>query len=118
MCIRDRFFGTGISAVVDDVGAQGEWPVHPELLNWLAVEFTKSGWDIKHMVKLIVMSRTYRQESNLRRSLLDLDPQNRWLSSQNPRRLEAEFVRDNALFIAGLFNLESGGPVSYTHLTL
>jgi hypothetical protein len=105
-----QFFGTGISAVVDDVGAQGEWPVHPELLDWLAVEFMDSEWDIKHMVKLIVMSRTYREESNLRPALQQLDPQNRWLSSQNPRRLEAEFVRDNALFVAGLINLEMGGP--------
>ena len=105
-----QLFGTGISAVIDDVGAQGEWPVHPELLDWLAVEFMDSGWDIKRMVKTIVMSRTYRQESKLRPELLETDPQNRWLASQNPRRLEAEFVRDNALFVAGLLNLDTGGP--------
>jgi len=110
-----QLFGTGISAVIDDVGAQGEWPVHPELLDWLAVEFMESGWDIKRMVKLMVMSRTYRQESNLRRTLLDVDPQNRWLASQNPRRLEAEFVRDNALFIVGLLNLEVGGPSAHPY---
>ncbi len=103
-------FGTGISAVLDDVGAQGEWPVHPALLDWLAVEFTDSGWDVKHMVKTIVMSSTYRQDSNLRAELRDLDPQNRLLASQNPRRLEAEFVRDNALAVAGLLNLDLGGP--------
>lgn len=105
-----QFFGTGLSGVVDDVGAQGEWPSHPALLDWLAVEFMESGWDIKHMVRLIVLSRTYRQDSNLRRELLDLDPQNRWLTSQNPRRLDAEFVRDQALSVAGLLNLEIGGP--------
>lgn len=136
-----QFFGTGISAVIDDVGAQGEWPVHPALLDWLAVEFmepslvgvevtrlqsppssyarkdqslltpTPTGaWDIKHMVRLMVTSATYRQNSNLRAELSDLDPQNRWLASQNPRRIEAEFVRDNALFVAGLLKLDLGGP--------
>jgi len=105
-----QFFGAGISAVIDDVGAQGEWPVHPALLDWLAVEFMDSGWDVKHMVKTIVMSSAYRQDSNLRAELRDLDPQNRWLASQNPRRLDAEFVRDNALFTAGLLNLDLGGP--------
>jgi len=105
-----QFFGTGISAVIDDVGAQGEWPAHAALLDWLAVEFMESGWNVKHMVKTIVMSATYRQDSNLRPELKDLDPQNRWLASQNPRRLEAEFVRDNALFAAGLLNLDIGGP--------
>ena len=105
-----QFFGTGISAAIDDVGAQGEWPAHAALLDWLAVEFMESGWNVKHMVKTIVMSGTYRQDSNLRLELKDLDPQNRWLASQNPRRLEAEFVRDNALFAAGLLNLDIGGP--------
>jgi hypothetical protein len=62
------------------------------------------------MVRLIVTSSTYRQDSNLRPELADLDPQNRWLASQNPRRLDAEFVRDNALFVAGLLNLDVGGP--------
>ena len=105
-----QFFGTGISVVIDDVGAQGEWPVHPELLDWLAAEFMDSGWNVKHMVKLIASSATYRQDANLRPELKDIDPQNRWLASQNPRRLEAEFVRDNALAAAGLLNLDLGGP--------
>jgi hypothetical protein len=105
-----QFFGAGISATVDDLGAQGEWPVHPALLDWLAIEFMDSGWDVKHMVRAIVSSSTYRQDSNLRTELRDLDPQNRWLASQNPRRLDAEFVRDNALFAAGLLNLDLGGP--------
>jgi hypothetical protein len=119
-----QFFGTGISAVVDDLGGQGEWPTHPELLDWLACEFMhptfrsaqsrKSepprDWDFKHMVKLVVMSSTYRQDSNQRPDLKDIDPNNRLLASQSPRRLEAEFVRDNALFIAGILDEDIGGP--------
>jgi hypothetical protein len=106
-----QFFGIGLSAVVDDLGSQGELPSHPELLDWLASEFRDSGWDMKHMIRLIVTSDTYRQSSNLRPELKDADPTNRLLASQNPRRLEAEFVRDNALSIAGLLNLEDiGGP--------
>lgn len=106
-----QFFGTGLSAVVDDLGSQGELPSHPELLDWLGSEFLESGWDMKHMIKLIVTSETYRQSSNLRPELKDLDPANRLLASQNPRRLDAEFVRDNALSIAGLLKLDDiGGP--------
>jgi len=107
-----QFFGTGLSAQVDDVGAQGEPPSHPELLDWLAVEFRECGWDTKKMAKLLVLSHTYRQVSGLRPELRDSDPNNRLLASQNPRRLEAEVVRDNALAIAGLLNLEMGGPPS------
>lgn len=105
------FFGTGLSAVVDDLGSQGELPSHPELLDWLACEFRESGWDMKHMVRLIVTSHTYQQSSSLRSELREIDPANRLLASQNPRRLEAEFIRDNALHVAGLLNLEDiGGP--------
>jgi hypothetical protein len=110
-----QFFGTGISAVVDDLGLQGDPPSHPELLDWLAVEFMESGWDMKHMVKLMVMSSAYRQDSNLRPDLKDIDPLNRLLASQNPRRLDAEFVRDNALFIAGLIDPEVGGPSAFPY---
>jgi hypothetical protein len=105
-----QFFGSAISAIVDDLGAQGEPPTHPDLLDWLAVEFRDGGWDIKHMVKLMVMSSAYRQSSKPRPELHDIDPNNRLLASQNPRRLEAEFVRDNALSIAGLLTLDIGGP--------
>jgi hypothetical protein len=105
------FHGTGLSAVLDDLGSQGELPSHPELLEWLALEFRDKGWDMKKMARLMVTSRTYRQSSSLRPELKDLDPNNRLLASQNPRRLDAEFVRDNALFIAGLLNTEDvGGP--------
>ncbi len=110
-----QFFGTGLSAQVDDLGAQGEWPTHPELLDWMAVEFREKGWDVRHMVRLIVTSGTYRQSANLRLELKDRDPNNRWLASQNPRRLEAEFVRDNALAIAGMLNLEIGGPSAFPY---
>lgn len=105
-----QFFGAGLCSTVDDLGYQGDPPSHPELLDWLAVEFQESGWDIKHIVRLIVNSSTYRQSSQLRRELRDLDPNNRLLASQNPRRVEAEFVRDNALLIAGLLDDDLGGP--------
>jgi hypothetical protein len=106
-----QFFGNGLSAVVDDLGAQGEPPSHPELLDWLAADFRDGGWDVKRLVKQIVMSATYRQSSSLRPELADIDPGNRLLASQNPRRLDAEFVRDNALFIAGLLKTDDiGGP--------
>ncbi|MBV9125914.1 MAG: PSD1 domain-containing protein [Planctomycetes bacterium] len=110
-----EFFGTGISSVVDDLGAQGEWPVHPELLDWLAVEFRDSGWDVKHMVRLLVLSSTYHQSSKLRPELQEVDPGNRLLARQTPRRLEAEFVRDNALSIAGLLNPDIGGPSTHPY---
>lgn len=105
-----QFFGTGISSVMEDVGAQGEWPVHPELLDWLAVEFRESGWNVKHLVRLIVLSSAYQQDSKARQDLRDADPTNRLIAAQSPRRLEAEFVRDNALTIAGLLCRDVGGP--------
>jgi mono/diheme cytochrome c family protein len=106
-----QFFGKGLSNVLDDLGNQGEWPSHPQLLDWLAAEFRDSGWDVKHMVRLIVTSRTYRQVSSSREDLREIDPANRLLAEQSPRRLDAEFVRDNALAIAGLLNQRiTGGP--------
>jgi hypothetical protein len=112
-----QFFGTGLCASVEDVGLQGEWPSHPELLDWLAVEFRQptdpkaTPWDVKRIVRLIVTSKTYRQQSNLPPALRESDPGNRLLAAQSPRRLEAEFVRDNALAAAGLLNLaDVGGP--------
>jgi hypothetical protein len=105
-----QFFGNGLYNSVEDIGAQGEWPSHPELLDWLAVEFQESGWDYRHMVRLMVNSAAYRQSSNLKKEVIEADPDNRLLASQNPRRLDAEFVRDNALFVAGLLNLDVGGP--------
>jgi hypothetical protein len=105
-----QFFGAGLSSVVDDLGTQGEYPVNPELLDWLAVDFMDRGWDIKAMVRLIVTSEAYRRSSQYRPDLAEIDPNNRLLARQTPRRLEAEFVRDTALAAAGLINLDVGGP--------
>jgi hypothetical protein len=105
------FYGTGLSAVLDDLGSQGELPSHPELLEWLALEFRDKGWDVKRMIRLMVTSQTYRQSSSLRPDLKEIDPANRLLASQNPRRLDAEFIRDNALAVAGLLHTaDIGGP--------
>ncbi len=102
-------FGVGLSKILDDIGSQGEFPTHPELLDALAVEFMDSGWDVKHMVKLMVMSQTYRQSSLASQELIDLDPYNRLLARQSRFRLDAELVRDNALAVSGLLVREIGG---------
>ncbi|HVT28315.1 MAG TPA: PSD1 and planctomycete cytochrome C domain-containing protein [Lacipirellulaceae bacterium] len=104
-----QFFGVGISRVLDDLGAQGEPPVNPELLDWLACEFMDSGWDMKHMVRLIVTSQTYRQVSTSTPQLAAADPANRYDARQSCFRLDAELVRDNALDIAGLLSPKIGG---------
>jgi hypothetical protein len=105
-----QFFGTGISKTLDDFGSQGEWPTHPELLDWLAAEFMDSGWDMKHMVRLIVTSRTYRQSSLPTPELEERDPDNRLLTRQSRFRVDAETVRDTELAIAGLLVEKFGGP--------
>lgn len=105
-----QFFGVGLSRNTDDLGSQGEWPTHPELLDWLAVEFQESGWDVRHMVRLIVLSDAYRQTSVPTKELLARDPENRQLARQNRPRLEAEMVRDSALAISGLLVRKVGGP--------
>ncbi len=110
-----QFFGIGLSNQPEELGTQGEYPTHPELLDWLAMEFRDSGWDVKHLVRLIVMSAAYQQDAKIRPELHDVDPNNRLLARQNPRRLDAEFVRDNALAIAGLLNPEIGGPSVYPY---
>ncbi len=104
------YFGTGLSKVLDDLGSRGEWPTHPELLDFLALEFQNSGWDIKHMVRLIVTSATYRQSSLMRPELNERDPFNRLLARQSRFRLPAEMVRDNALWVSGLLVPDVGGP--------
>jgi hypothetical protein len=102
-------FGTGIVQTVDDFGTQGTNPTHPELLDYLAVEFIKSGWDIKHMHKLMVMSATYRQDSGISRENLEKDPRN-FLLERGPRfRMPAELIRDNALEASGLLLKHVGG---------
>ncbi len=105
-----QFFGMGLSKVLDDLGSQGETPRNQALLDWLAVEFMDSGWDIKHMVRLMVCSETYRQTSVVPNELLTRDPDNREWARQGRWRLEAELVRDNALTIAGLLATDVGGP--------
>jgi hypothetical protein len=104
------FFGTGLSKVLDDLGAQGEPPVNAALLDWLAWEFVDSGWDVRHVVRLIVTSGTYRQSSQCPKDLAQHDPDNRELARQSRWRLDAEFVRDNALAISGLLVRKIGGP--------
>lgn len=104
------YFGTGIVKTAEDFGSQGDWPTHPELLDWLATEFTSSGWDVKHMQRLIVTSATYRQSS-----VMDpkgggtKDPENRLLGRGPRLRLQAEFIRDQALAASGLLNGMVGG---------
>ncbi len=105
-----QFFGAGLSKQLDDLGAQGEPPSNPALLDWLACEFMDSGWDMKHMVRTIVTSETYRQTSVATPELLAADPLNRELARQNPYRVDAELVRDNALTVAGLLVPAIGGP--------
>ena len=127
------FFGTGLVNTINDFGAQGEWPSHPELLDWLAAQFRDgseatrktprlarnqraeeslavSPWDLKALVQLIVTSSTYRQSASVTPEKLERDPYNR-LFTRGPRvRLDAEFIRDNALSVAGLLNDKIGGP--------
>ena len=104
------FFGYGIVKTVNDFGSQGEWPVHPELLDWLAVEFMDSGWNVKAMQKLMVMSAAYRQSSKSTPELIEKDPNNRLLARGPRLRLGAEVVRDQALAAAGLLVPTIGGP--------
>jgi hypothetical protein len=105
-----QFFGIGLAKVLDDFGMQGEPPVNPELLDWLACEFMDSGWDVKHMVRLMVTSRAYKQVSTVSKKLQTFDPYNRYVARQSRWRIEAELVRDNALSIAGLLVPKIGGP--------
>lgn len=102
-------FGQGIAASTDDLGAQGAQPTHPELLDWLAIEFMESGWDVKRLVAQIVNSGTYRQSSHADAGLRRSDPYNQWLARQGRFRLDAEFVRDNALAVSGLLAPQVGG---------
>jgi hypothetical protein len=104
-----QFFGTGLVKTAEDFGAQGTWPTHPELLDWLATEFIQTGWDVKQMHKLMVMSGTYRQASNVSPALLARDPEN-LLLARGPRfRFDAEVIRDSILFSSGLLIERAGG---------
>ncbi|MBI2425312.1 MAG: PSD1 domain-containing protein [Candidatus Hydrogenedentes bacterium] len=110
-----QVFGTGIVKTSEDFGSQGAWPSHPELLDWLAVEFIESGWDVKHMMRLMVTSSTYRQTSRIRPDLQEWDPANVYLARAPRYRLDAEMVRDNALFVAGLLKEQVGGRSVYPY---
>jgi uncharacterized protein DUF1553/uncharacterized protein DUF1549/cytochrome c len=113
-----QFFGAGIVKTLDDVGSQGEWPRHPELLDWLATEFmhpqyqaeNTHAWDMKHLVRTIVMSAAYRQSSAMRPELEEKDPDNRLIARQSRYRVDAEEVRDIELSVAGLLAEKFGGP--------
>lgn len=106
----EMIFGTGIVSTTEDFGLQGDWPSHPELLDWLAVDFRESGWDVRALVKKMVLSSTYRQSSRMRPEATAVDPENRLLASYPRRRLGAEEIRDQALFVADLLIEEFGGP--------
>jgi hypothetical protein len=104
------YFGYGIVKTQEDFGVQGEPPVHPELLDWLATEFIGTGWDVRAMQRLIVTSATYRQSSVVTPALHERDPDNRLLARGTRFRLPAEMIRDTALAASGLLNGEIGGP--------
>jgi len=114
------FFGVGLSRGLEDLGAMGEPPVLPGLLDWLAVELVDSGWNLKHMIRLMIQSATYRQSSVASPEMVAHDPFNRLLARQSRWRLDAEFVRDSALAVSGLLTQKVGGrsvrpyqPVGY-----
>ena len=111
-----QLFGTGIVKTSGDFGSQGEPPSHPELLDWLAVtEFRESGWDVKALLRRIVTSATYRQTSAASPELWKRDPENRLLARGPRFRLDAEQIRDNALYVSGLLDDEPGGKGARTY---
>lgn len=111
--VWQAYFGTGLVGTSEDFGVQSEQPSHPELLDWLAVEFMENGWSLKHLHRLIVTSATYRQSSRMTPELLQKDPDNRLLARGPRHRVEGEVVRDIALSVSGLLNPTLGGPPVY-----
>jgi len=107
--IWQQFFGTGLVKTSEDFGNQGEIPRYRELLDWLAVEFRTSGWDVRHIIRLIVSSDAYRRSSQATAAQREADPENRWLGRGPSSRLNAEMLRDNALFASGLLKTDIGG---------
>jgi hypothetical protein len=105
-----NIFGIGLVKTAEDFGNQGGLPSHPKLLDYLAVSFTESGWDVKKLIKEMVMSGAYQQDSKTSKELLDRDKENRFLARGPARRLTAEMIRDNALAASGLLNKQMGGP--------
>ena len=110
-----RYFGTGLVKTAEEFGAQGEWPSNKELLDWLATEFIRSGWNVKALQRLIVTSATYRQDSVVSPTALERDPEDRLLTRAPRFRLEAENIRDLALAVGGLLNRKIGGPSVYPY---
>ncbi len=102
-------FGTGIVKSAEDFGVQSDWPSHPELLDWMAIEFQNNGWDVKKLLRLMVTSATYRQDSNSSAELNELDPENRLLARAPRMRLSAEVLRDQAIQHSGLLHQQIGG---------
>ena len=105
-----QYLGYGLARIMEDTGSQGTTPTHPELMDWLASEFISSGWDIKHMVRLMVRSQTYQQTSTPSKTLATMDPYNRLYGRQSRYRLDAEVIRDQALDVSGLLVRQIGGP--------
>ncbi len=108
--IWQTVFDSGLVRTSDDFGLQGEWPGHPDLLDWLAVDFRESGWDVHRLLRMIVTSNTYRQSSRIREELQEIDPDNRLLGRYPRRRMSAEQIRDQALYVSGLLDETFGGP--------
>jgi hypothetical protein len=108
-----QIFGRGIVTSLEDFGSQGAWPTHPELLDWLATEFVRLGWDQKQLLKTIVLSNTYQQESKVTPALLARDPNNALLARGVRYRLPAEVIRDSALAVSGLLSDRLGGPINH-----
>jgi Protein of unknown function (DUF1553) len=108
-----QLWGTGLVVTEEDFGTQGELPSHPELLDWLATEYVRLGWDTKALLKLMVTSAAYRQSSRVTPELVARDPKNRLLTRGPRFRLEAEMVRDQALAVSGLLSRKVGGPSVY-----
>jgi hypothetical protein len=106
----EKFFGTGLCRTSENFGSQSEWPSHPELLDWLATEFVRLGWDMKAMQKQIVMSATYRQSARVSPESYTRDPENRLLARGPRFRLKGELIRDQALAVSGLLRRQIGGP--------
>ncbi|MEP7268752.1 MAG: DUF1553 domain-containing protein, partial [Saprospiraceae bacterium] len=108
--VWQSFFGRGLVKTSGDFGMQGDPPSHPELLDWLAIDFRDHGWDIKRLVKQIVTSATYRQSSVISKQQQETDPENIYLSRHSRMRLPAEFIKDHIMASSGLLNEEIGGP--------
>ena len=108
--IWQNLFGTGLVATVEDFGIMGENPTHPELLDWLAVDFRENGWDVKRLIKQIVMTATYQQDAKIDPAEYEIDPDNRLLARGPRYRLDGEVIRDKALFVSGALNETIGGP--------